>query len=110
MMRRCWRAARMPWRRCASRRSRMISGPGGPSLLRHGRSLNSGEVIHIAPDGSHWRFIDFRILRLPAGASIGGDTGEREVLIVIISGAVDVATSEQTWRGIGRVDPFSLPT
>lgn len=79
-------------------------------LLIKGNSAEYGEVVAVAPNGDDWKYIDFRVVRLPAGRPLKGETASNEVAIVVLAGTIHVTSSEGSWREVGkRADPFSGP-
>jgi 5-deoxy-glucuronate isomerase len=79
-------------------------------LLVRARTLESGEVVHVRPNGIDWKYIDFRVLRLAPGESHVSAAKNDEVAIVVIAGTIDVASSAGGWQAVGgRSDPFSGP-
>jgi len=72
------------------------------------RSTREGVLVGVTPDEAGWSYLDFQSLRLLAGTTSDGSTGEREVAFVVLGGICSVATSEGSWERIGgRADVFS---
>ena len=69
-----------------------------------------GTVLTVTPESAGWSYVGFEALRLPAGAVAERVTGEREVCVVVIGGAVDVTSKHGEWQSVGgRADPWSGP-
>jgi 5-deoxy-glucuronate isomerase len=78
------------------------------TLLVRGADVRDGEVVH--PPAGVLKFIDFHVVRLPAGARRRGATNSCETALVLIGGSVNVSTPKEVWRNVGkRVDPFDGP-
>lgn len=59
------------------------------------------------PSENPCRLIDFARLVLPSGASHTGQTGEREVLMVLLGGRCNVQVGDHSFENIGkRANPF----
>jgi 5-deoxy-glucuronate isomerase len=79
-------------------------------LLIRGRDVERGEVVSARSDGHVMKYVDFRVERMSSGDTIVEDTRTNETALVVISGTVDVRSSDGHWTGVGeRPDPFSGP-
>jgi len=79
-------------------------------LLVRGADVPEGDLVSIAPSGQAWRYIRFRATRLRTDGIIRGETADNEMVLVVISGSVHVASPEGSWKNVGqRADPFSGP-
>jgi 5-deoxy-glucuronate isomerase len=88
----------------------MINSGVRRSLLIRGTKVQYGEIIHVTPNGTSWKYIDFRVVRLMGGQSISGQTDNSEVALVVIAGTINIASSAGSWNAVGeRTDPFSGP-
>ena len=77
------------------------------SLLVRGNGNQTGLAIHLTPQDAGWTYIGFDLLRLPAGGTWQGQTGDREVALVSISGVARVTSSAGDWPQVGgRTSPF----
>ncbi len=86
-----------------------MTRPQSP-LLRPGKDVHAGEVVWIKPNGTDWKFIDFRVVRLQSAEGLAFRTDANECAIVIVAGSVDISSSAGVWQGVGgRTDPFSGP-
>jgi 5-deoxy-glucuronate isomerase len=81
-----------------------------PDLLIRGNDAATGDVVTVSRDGGEWKYIDFRVVRLSVGQRRTAQTGNDEVVLVVIAGTVGVTSSAGAWELVGeRVDPFSGP-
>lgn len=76
------------------------------SLLVRGNGTDHGLALSLKPEDAGWTYIGFDLLRLPAGASWEGHTGDREVGLVSVGGVARVTSSAGSWDVGGRKDPF----
>ena len=69
-----------------------------------------GTILRVTPASAGWQFVGFEVLSLNGDTVAQRDTGDREVCVVVISGAVDIESDRASWPGIGgREDPWSGP-
>jgi 5-deoxy-glucuronate isomerase len=69
-----------------------------------------GTMVTVTPESAGWSYVGFELLALGAGVSAERECGEREVCVVVISGACDVASEHGDWQRVGgRPDPWSGP-
>ncbi len=88
----------------------MTRRDGGSPLLVRGKNAQDGDIVNIVRNGDDWKYIDFRVVRLPAGARLAGATAGDEVAVVVIEGSIAVTSSAGSWQEVGgRVNPFSGP-
>lgn len=67
-----------------------------------------GTILRVTPASAGWQFVGFEVLSLDGGAVAQRDTGDRELCLVVISGAVDIESDHGGWPSIGgRKDPWS---
>jgi 5-deoxy-glucuronate isomerase len=67
-----------------------------------------GSILRVIPASAAWHYVGFEVLALAQGAVAERDTGEREVCVVVVSGAVDVRSEHGEWPQLGgRSDPWS---
>lgn len=79
-------------------------------LLVKARSHDYGEVVSVLPNGNGWHYIDFKVLRMPAGKTHAWVTGNSETMAVLVEGTADVRCDADEWRGVGgRASPFDGP-
>jgi 5-deoxy-glucuronate isomerase len=67
-------------------------------------------ALEVTPESAGWGHSSLRVLELAAGESHSLDTGPDEVLVVPLSGAVDVECDGQTLALAGRSGVFAGPT
>ena len=85
-----------------------------PLLVKAAREGRS--IACVTPESAGWRYVGFEALRFGAGEKFEGNTGGRELCIVIVAGRVAVASGGLVWNDLGnRVSPVSythltLPT
>jgi 5-deoxy-glucuronate isomerase len=69
----------------------------GAGALRH----------HITPESAHWRYVGFDVHALDDGQSTSGDSGERELCLVFVSGRGAVTVNGAALGTLGeRMSPF----
>lgn len=79
-----------------------MSAPLLVKAAREGRS-----IVRVTPESAGWRYVGFEALRLGAGKKVEGNTGGRELCIVIVSGRIAVASGGLAWNDLGdRASPF----
>ena len=65
------------------------------------------DIANVTPESAGWRYVGFEAKRLAAGDVYEGDTGARELCIVIVAGRVGVDSAELSWKDLGdRMSPF----
>lgn len=70
-------------------------------------SGTSGRVTHVTPDNAGWTYVGFDMNRLKAGESVSGETSDREVCLVWISGKGKASAAGQDFGTVGeRMSPF----
>jgi 5-deoxy-glucuronate isomerase len=70
-------------------------------------SRKGQSIARVTPESAGWQRVGFEALRLAPGEAHGGQTGARELCIVVIAGKVGIASGEHAWRGLGtRETPF----
>jgi 5-deoxy-glucuronate isomerase len=80
--------------------SELIVRPSSPPA-------EDGTLITVTPGSAGWSYVGFEALALVPGVPARRDTGEREVCIVVVSGTLDVRSTDASWEGVGgRPDPF----
>jgi len=79
-------------------------------LLIHasGSPAADGAILRVTPESAGWRYVGFEVLALPAGAVAQRETGDRELCVVVIAGAVEVRSRHGVWSHLGgRIDPWA---
>jgi 5-deoxy-glucuronate isomerase len=82
------------------------------TLLVHPDPTPAGDatILRVTPSSAGWEYVGFEVLSLAPPSTAERTTGEREVCIVVISGATNIESEHARWRGIGgREDPWSGP-
>ena len=76
--------------------------------LRQHAPDHEHRVIRVTPESAGWEYVGFDLYKLDAGETARGETGDREVCLVFISGKAAVTASPQVAAqsfGGGRSDP-----
>ncbi len=60
-----------------------------------------GVILDITPQSAGWNCVGFKVHHLNAGQSVAGGVAGREVCIVVLTGIVDVAVGETSFRQLG---------
>ncbi|MCB1446105.1 MAG: 5-deoxy-glucuronate isomerase, partial [Rhizobiaceae bacterium] len=77
-----------------------------PNLLVKPEGAN-GRVTHVTPDNAGWTYVGFDLHRMKPGESASGETGDREVCLVWISGKGKASAAGQDFGSVGeRMNPF----
>ncbi|HLY48642.1 MAG TPA: 5-deoxy-glucuronate isomerase [Solirubrobacteraceae bacterium] len=67
-----------------------------------------GTILRVTPASAGWEYVGFEVLRLGESAVAERDAGEREVCIVVISGALNINSETASWTAVGgREDPWA---
>jgi 5-deoxy-glucuronate isomerase len=64
-------------------------------------------ILAVTPDSAGWEFISFQARRLGAGKEWSFDTGQNELAIVLLSGAISVRSTRGSWEGLERKDVWT---
>jgi 5-deoxy-glucuronate isomerase len=71
-------------------------------------SASHGRIHHITPEGAGWTYVGFDVHVLRPGETVAGETGDREVCLVLVAGRAKVAAGGEDFGDIGeRVTPFA---
>ena len=75
-------------------------------LLR--RPLRPSGLVHdITPADAGWSYVGFALHRFAPGDAAGGETGPREVILVLVEGRARITAAGQDWGLLGdRMDVF----
>lgn len=78
------------------------------SLLVHPQASGTdGRVLVITPQSAGWAYTGLEVYHLTEGATLGRETGAREVCLVLVTGAADITAGGRTFDAIGgRGSPF----
>jgi 5-deoxy-glucuronate isomerase len=79
-------------------------------LIRHGSTATGPYVTAITPENAGWGYSGLRVAELRAGGEIQLATGEDEMIVLPLSGAVVVECDGQRFSLRGRSDVFSAVT
>lgn len=77
-----------------------------PNLLR--KPFGSrGKVHDISPQSAGWRYVGFSLYHLRAGDEAAEETGDREVILVMIEGKAAIKGADRVWGVLGdRMNVF----
>lgn len=74
-----------------------------------------GQTINITPEKAGWEYVGFDVYRLKTGEVISDKTNNNEVCLVVLSGKVNVKTSEENFTNVGermsvfeKIPPYSV--
>lgn len=77
-----------------------------PNLLVKPKGT-TGRVTHVTPETAGWTYVGFDLHRLKPGETASGDTGDREVCLVWVSGKGKTSAAGQDFGTVGeRMSPF----
>ncbi len=66
-----------------------------------------GRTQHITPASAQWQYVGFDCYTLATGKTLEGNSGERELCLVLVGGRASVQAAGQSWEDIGeREGPF----
>lgn len=76
------------------------------SLLRKPAG-QTGKIIDVTPANAGWHYVGFGVYRLKAEVAASEETGDREVMLVIVEGRLSVTVGDDALGTIGgRLDVF----
>ncbi|PRX03458.1 UNVERIFIED_ORG: 5-deoxyglucuronate isomerase [Martelella mediterranea] len=61
-----------------------------------------GKVHDITPESAGWGYVGFRLYRLSAGESVSEETGDREVILVLIEGKAEISGAGEDFGRLGK--------
>jgi 5-deoxy-glucuronate isomerase len=64
-------------------------------------------ILSITPETAAWEYIHFQARRLQAGNEWSFQTGDNELAIILLSGAISVRTNRGEWTGLERPDVWT---
>jgi 5-deoxy-D-glucuronate isomerase len=70
-----------------------------------------GKIHDITPQSAGWHYVGFSLFRLRAGNLAGEETGDNEVILVVVEGNAQITWAGHFW-GLNecfRKDPATLP-
>jgi len=65
-------------------------------------SGTSGKVHDVTPDSAGWGYVGFALHRLRPGDRVGDQTGNREVVLVLVEGKAHIQAAGQDWGEMGE--------
>jgi 5-deoxy-glucuronate isomerase len=66
--------------------------------------------IIVTPESAGWTYVGFEISRSPKGTTLGGNTGDRELCLVLVAGRAQVTAGGTDFGELGRrMSPFDGP-
>jgi len=75
-------------------------------LLRHPTGTR-GKVHNITPEGVGWSYVGFSLYRMEPGDTAAEETGDTEVILVLVEGKARLSAGEQDFGEMGeRMDVF----
>ncbi|MFM0013463.1 5-deoxy-glucuronate isomerase [Paraburkholderia sediminicola] len=76
-------------------------------LVKPSKHAEDGQIIHITPASAGWKYVGFDVFDLKVGAMVTQETGDREVVVVLVRGHATVGCEGLASRAIGaRMSPF----
>ena len=60
-----------------------------------------GKVHQITPESAGWRYVGFSLYHLKAGDHASEETGDREVILVMVEGKAKIPGGGQDWGILG---------
>lgn len=76
-------------------------------LVRPSKHAEDGQIIHITPASAGWKYVGFDVFDLMPGATVTRETGDREVVVVLVKGRAIAGCEGLASREIGaRMSPF----
>jgi len=64
-------------------------------------------ILAVTPESAGWDLISFQARRLGAGKEWSFNSGENELAIVLLSGAISVRSTRGSWQGLERKDVWT---
>src|SRR5690348_12013570 len=65
-----------------------------------------GILVETDPAAAGWEYLSFSARRLAAASTWGGDTGDQEAALVLLSGRLTVRVGDAVWELGQRAGPF----
>ena len=77
-------------------------------IVHPGNATDPAVIVAVTPEQAGWDYINFQVRRLAAHQSWTFSTGEYEMVIVLLSGRLNVESNRGQWQPIGeRKNVFS---
>ena len=81
-----------------------------PSPLHLRARAGTGLIHDVTPENAGWTHVGFALHRLAAGDTVEGETGDREVCLVLVAGKAEVFVDGEAFGPLGeRMTPFEGP-
>jgi 5-deoxy-glucuronate isomerase len=61
-----------------------------------------GKVHEITPSSAGWRYVGFPLYRIRKGERVGEDTGDNEVILVMVEGKASFSAAGKEWGVLGE--------
>jgi 5-deoxy-glucuronate isomerase len=71
-------------------------------VVRAGNAPDPDVLVQVTPEIAGWDTINFQARRLEANKSWSFETGDHELVVVVLGGTLDVASNRGDWPGLGR--------
>ncbi|MFZ1238347.1 MAG: 5-deoxy-glucuronate isomerase [Anaerolineae bacterium] len=71
-------------------------------VIHPGQAADPDVIVEVTPEIAGWETIHFQARRLPVGRTWSFQTGNHELVLVILGGALDVSSDHGQWLGLGR--------
>ena len=62
---------------------------------------DTGKIHDITPDSAGWRYVGFAVHRLRAGDTVAAETGDTEVILVMVEGKANIQAAGQDFGELG---------
>lgn len=80
----------------------MLLQYGSHNLIVHADGFRDPDVlVEVTPERAGWEFIHFQARRLPFDRSWSFETGEHELVLIVLSGRLTVESSWEHWEHVG---------
>ena len=64
-------------------------------------SGTSGKVHDITPESARWGYVGFGLYHLEAGQSASEETGDKEVILVLVEGKASISAADESFGELG---------
>ncbi|MGR3290838.1 MAG: 5-deoxy-glucuronate isomerase, partial [Paracoccaceae bacterium] len=62
---------------------------------------DTGKIHDITPDSAGWSYVGFAVHRLRAGDTVAAETGDTEVILVMVEGKANIQAAGQDFGELG---------
>ena len=73
-----------------------------PKPLKINPDFSSDEYIRVTPESAAWEHLNFAARKIAKGKSWASETGENEMVVVLLGGVAEFTSSKESWKEIGR--------